>query len=163
MKKLFLFLSFMMATTSSCDPPLITWIWSVKNSTEQTLKIRFIPQTHQNSPAYGQYDTIIIPKDGNLTFYSITADANQYHASFSDYFRASTTMYGNDVYLQILSEDDVVLKTWNYSDADLFDRRFFDESAWHYKKGPGQGAFVIASYSWIFDILPEDIESTENQ
>ncbi len=57
--------------------------------------------------------------------------------------------FGEDASWQILSEDGTaVLRTWRYSDRDLPNQRFFDESSWSF-----------AGTTWTFEILPDDILS----
>ncbi len=75
---------------------------------------------------------------------------------FSFWVRA-VKEFGEDASWQILSENDVVLKTWNYSDYGLPNQQFFEESSWHYSQIPGRSAFVTTEFLWTFDIRPEDI------
>ena len=135
----------------SCDPPQNAWIWLVKNNTEQTLKFKF--------PYSENYQTKTLePGDGIFISDILTNTSRPHNIDFYDYFRKVVSEYGENVYWQILSEDDVVLKTWSYSDRGLPYQRFFDKTSWHYAQGSGFG-FVVADYSWTFEILPEDISS----
>ncbi len=154
MKKLLLFFTVTaIALTTGCDPRGNSWQWWIKNSTDQVLKLKhfsYMPYT----PAYGT--AIILPGD------SIVLDRIGHKPKvslrFDDYFEKSAGSYGENVYWQLLSEDDVVLRTWSYSNKNLPDQRFFEESAWHFDKISGGDSFVIMQYIWTFHISPEDIQ-----
>ena len=56
--------------------------------------------------------------------------------------------------VDVLSTDDMLLKTWSFSSKDLPCKQFFKESSWqHYQEHKGE----YLRYTWVFDILPEDI------
>jgi hypothetical protein len=121
----------------------------------------YIPNYHSESPVYGHYGTVKIPPGGVVTLYGLTTETGKNdRLSLGYYFRRSANSYGEDVYWQILSEDGTELKTWNYSDIGSTDQRFFEESSWLYEEKPGEGGFIVAEYSWTFEIQPEDISLT---
>ena len=137
----------------SCDPPRNGWNWVVVNNTGQALTLKFpymgIDQTYILQP----WERVAITK------IHTTNVEERYNLNFDYYFEMVAGRHGDDVSWQLLSEDGIVLRTWDYSDRGLPDQRFFEESAWIKKPGPGQGAFIIATYSWTFNILREDIDS----
>ena len=160
MKKLLLFFT-VAAAVISCDPSYDGWGWRVRNNTEQTLKFNFISQRQQDSPTYGLYNTVTIPPGGAYSIYGTETRTNgRDRMRFDNYFINNVNSYGEEVYWQILSEDDVVLKTWKYSDMEMPDQRFFEESSWSLDILQPGGTFVDVLYTWTFEILPKDIQST---
>ena len=161
MKKLLLFFA-AAAVALSCDPPQNAWHLEIRNNTEQSLKFNYIAQRHRDSPAYGVYNSVTIPQGETLSIYGTTTNTGErYRMRLEDYFIKSAASYGEDVYWQLLSEDDIVLKTWSYSNKGLPDQRFFEESSWIYDHKLGEGARIEIDYTWTFDILPKDIQQTE--
>ena len=154
MKKLILFFAVVSLALTSCDPPQNAWIWLVKNNTEQTIKFKY--------PASQNYQVSTL-SPGESVFVSdiLYPKSRRYNLQFNDYFENITNEYGDDVYWQILSEDDVVLKTWDYSDKDKPGQRFFDESSWAYNQGNNGAQFIAENYSWLFNISSEDILPTD--
>ncbi len=152
MKKLLLFFAITAITLTGCDPEGDEWQWWIKNSTDQTLKFKhlsYVPRT----PAYS---TVTIAPGDSIVLYRVGLDKSR----FDYYFDKCAELSGEDVSWQILSEDNATLKSWNYSDKDLPNQRFFDELSWTYEKKIGRQAFIDMVHSWTFDILPEDITST---
>jgi hypothetical protein len=150
------------ALLTGCDPAQDAWNWKVTNQTEQTLKFNFIGHRLPRSPAYGLYLPVKIPPGKTIVLFSGTTRTGKRHSwHFGEYFNHWAGSHGEDVYWQILSEDDVVLKTWNFSDYGKPDQRFFNESSWKYEEKPGERSLIVTSYSWTFDILPEDIQQED--
>jgi hypothetical protein len=149
MKKLLLIFA-ATALFVSCDPVRNDWSWKIKNSTDQTLTLEFFDFILYE-PTYNTRS--LIPGESILL-----DEVGLNSRDFNDYFKKSVRAYGEDVYWRILSDNNVVLKSWNYSDRNLPNQRFFEESEWQYNQEPG-GAFVLMEYSWTFEILPEDITS----
>ena len=141
----------------SCDPPQNAWTWGVKNCTEQTLILKF-PEYSIRDNGTLVYRTVTLQQGYTATLYSSHTSEHRI-INFSYFFDTIVNRYGEDVYWQILSEDKVVLKTWNYSERHLSDRNFFEKSLWQYAQGPGGYGFVVADYSWTFEIQQEDISS----
>lgn len=139
----------------SCDPPQNAWRWNVKNNTGQTLKLKY-PEYSINDNNSPTYRIAIISQDDSIFIYGNTTDKKKV-LNINYFFNTMTGRYGEDIYWQILSEDDVVLRTWNYLERGLPEQRFFDESSWYKEQKNGDDAFVVMEYSWTFDILPEDI------
>jgi hypothetical protein len=145
---------------TGCDPPQYSWRWEMKNNTSQTISVKFIPRRHNDSASYGLYVSPTVAPGGVVVLDVFSTKMKKGKSvGFADYFRQSANSYGNDVYWQILSEDGTVLKTWNYSDINSPDQRFFNESSWDYKQGPGTDSFVVASHYWLFEISEEDINT----
>ena len=159
MKKLLICFVLAAVVLISCDPFYDVWAWRINNNTDQTIKFNFITQRHPDSPAYGLYQAVTIPPGGTYSIHGTeTRTYGRDYIVFSYLFSNSANLYGEDVYWQILSEDDIVLKTWKYSDMDVPDQRFFKESLWNYEKVPSEDNFVKIVHLWTFDILPEDIQ-----
>ncbi len=140
----------------SCDPPQNAWDWSIKNCTEQTLIIKF-PEYSIHDNGTPVYRTIILQQN-QAAFIHGSHTSKKRGLNFGYFFNTIVDRYGENIYWQILSEDDTVLKTWNYSDKRLPDQRFFEESSWKKEQGPGSG-FTITEFLWTFEIQPEDISS----
>jgi hypothetical protein len=151
-KNIFLFFCIALSAVS-CDPAGNTWQWSVKNNTDQTLKLSHLSFV----PYVPTYSTISISPGETVYLYRVTLEC-KYGSNFGDYFRKSAETYEDDVYWEILSEDDVKLASWNYSDRSLPDQRFFEESSWAFDSKPGQSARIVLQYTWTFEISPQDIE-----
>lgn len=150
MKKIVLLFCFAVFCVS-CDPPQKGWRWIVVNSTGQTLKLTY-PADNMSAT----YWTQPIAPDASLSIYGRATDKKD-NLYFDDFFKSIVSRYGEDVYWQILSEDDVVLKTWKFSDEHLSNPRFFEESSWNKEATSGNEAFITTECSWTFEILPEDI------
>jgi hypothetical protein len=156
MKKLILFLGVLLLLTS-CGRLLENWLvnnskdvwmWHVRNDTEQTLKLKFPSYSGKDITDYRTYEIeprVRIQIDGYT-------HKLQSGAKFGDYFKKCASVYGDDVTWQISSVDDVVLKTWKYSERDQPDQRFFIESSWETASEP---------HDFTFAILPEDITPTD--
>ncbi len=153
MKKLILILTGMLLCMS-CDPPQNAWIWAVKNSTDEVLKLKF-PIIDGNEANYNT--RIILPGDGIFLFTTHTNTGKRDRLNFDYYFDRYVSLHDEELSWQLLSEDDVVIKTWKYLNNDLPDQRFFNEASWHYNQGDGGYDFVEADYAWVFNILKEDI------
>lgn len=153
MKKLILlFTVAAIGMVTGCDPVSNSWEWWIKNDTGQTLKLTYF-NSLSRVPAY--VTGTLSPSDSIVLF-----KGNVEKAHFDNYFGISAEQSGDDVYWQIRSEDDEVLRTWYYSEINLPDQRFFDETFWIFEKRPSHQAFISAEYSWTFEISPEDIQST---
>ena len=155
MKKLLLFLV-VIAPFTSCDPLHNDGEWYVENTTEQTLRLKF---SYYSVDESGNTYYITIPTGRSMLIYGSDMPIKT-SPHFDYYFRRIIDLHGEDVYWQILSEDDVVLKTWNYSKKGLSDQRFFEDSSWAHSSEPGSG-FAETLFVWTFNILPEDIQSTD--
>lgn len=153
MKKLVLFFAVAAgAIITSCDPPQNAWVWIVENDTEQPIRFRF--------PYSDNYQTeTIMPGDNINLSIRHTNTGKRDNLRYDDLFERAVRDFGENVSWQITSENDEVLKTWNYSDKNLPDQRFFDESSWTYGTA-GRYQFIEAAYSWTFKIMPEDIQLT---
>ncbi len=151
MKNIILFLGAALLCVS-CDPVQNSWRWYVKNGTEQTLILRY--------PYYSihalEYQIFAIAPGDSVSIFSSSFDSRN-NLSFNYYFKKIIDNYGEDVHWQISSESEEVLKTWNYLNRGLPDQRFFEKSLWLYYDIPAHGAFFDVRYSWVFEILPEDI------
>lgn len=133
--------------TLCCDPPGNSGVWKIRNGTDQLLKFKcFLCMNYD--PSYG----IISVPPGESVLLCRTAFLLKARIEFDYYFSKC------GLYWQILSEDEVVLRTWDYSDIGLPDQRFFEESEWYFEQNPGQSGRTLMEYSWIFEILPEDID-----
>jgi hypothetical protein len=124
--------------------------WAIINKTEQSLKIKS-PYFMYNSISHryetnGDYRITMIEQGDTVVVMDILVGEN-----FEDYFTLCQNSYGEEVYWQILSEDDIVLKTWTNSDIEQLNQRFFEKSSWKYVSNK-QGN------SWIFEILSDDIK-----
>jgi hypothetical protein len=129
----------------------------IANGTEQTLKLKFplLNKKIQNYSETDKYDyKIYVVEPGmneQIDAYKIPY-GTEYR--FEDYFKKCADVYGEDVSWQILSEDDVVLKVWNYADVGQIDLRFFEETAWGPAGFVGDRGILV----YEFEILTEDIE-----
>jgi hypothetical protein len=147
----------------ACDPAQNIWIWAIENTTDQVLKFQYpgyaVNENGANADSY-YHTKMILPGDVIFIKTTKTKTGTQYGQYFDDYFKTFVSLHGNDIYWQIMSENGVPLKTWKYSEKDLPNQRFFDESEWHYSHKPGEDAFITTEYSWVFEIMSEDIEPT---
>ncbi len=165
MKKLLLFFTVaaVVAAMTGGDPPRTVREWHIKNSTEQTLKLKFLYHQFNNDDLrdYASFRIITISPEDSVMIEAVDFESRK-RIHFDYYFNNYVDSYGDDAYWQILSEDDEVLKTWNYSERDLPGQRFFEESEW--RRGRKiidlafYSSFVEAVYTWTFDIRPEDLQ-----
>lgn len=140
---------------SSCDPAQYGYVWQIVNNTGQTVQLKQ-PDLDPNQPE----NIVTIPPNETQVIYITTGGKirNQQTIYFNRCFEYYISVYGEEVYWQVLSEDGVILKTWKYLDRWLPDQRFFDETSWRKEfrseSGPG---FISGGYYWTFEILTEDI------
>lgn len=155
MKKLILFFAVVAGAvlTTGCEPPKNAWVWIVENNTEQLIKFEF-PYSDVS-----QISTIIPGGNIHISMLHLTGTSKHNGLRYDDLFEIVAQEFGENVSWQILSENDEVLKTWNYSAGNLTDQRFFDESSWTYEYIPGGPDYIAGTCSWTFEILPEDIQS----
>ncbi len=152
MKKLILF-SCIVIFCSSCAREFSDnyWRWGIVNNTDQTLVVKI---TNDNN----EYNVYSLPSETyEFLFENITRHRDK--MQFNDYFSKIANLYGDDVVWQILSEDEItVLKTWRYSDRDLPNQRFLDETSWSFQEWNASGGH---EHFWSFAILLEDIRPIE--
>lgn len=158
MKKVLLLLCIALLGVS-CKPwdfPGTRRSWLIDNHTDQTLilKCPFTESLFDDGP-YEYREFELLP-NSTITI-TVCSGRSKATLSYDFYYRTSAEKFGENVSWQILSEDGEVLKTWMYSDKDLADQRFFDESSWDYHEN---WEFIV-SESWKFTILPEDLQQAE--
>ncbi|MDR0907313.1 MAG: hypothetical protein LBM63_01680 [Rikenellaceae bacterium] len=137
----------------SCDPTQNAWSWNIKNSTGQTLLLKY-PNYTVHEFDFGYHTVTIMPGDS----YSIFSSTNNLktNLSFDYFFSQIFNIYGEDVYWQIMSESGEVLRTWDYSDMGISGQTFFEETSWHlFTDSDKVSGFIDRSFIWVFDILPE--------
>ncbi len=160
MKKLMMFLSLcglLLCVSCRLDKGdgKIPCAWQIYNGTAQTLILK-CPYSEWLPNVDLEYKELKLKPSATLEICKdrVTRDVD---SSLDYYFEKSAEKFGEDVSWQILSEDGVVLKTWKYSDKDLPDQRFFEESEWDYY----YNFEWLTSEMWSFIIQPEDIQPTE--
>jgi hypothetical protein len=162
MKKIMLFLGIIVLSVSCGklienwmnDIGSVSWQWYVFNRTEQTLLLKIHSNSISEIDYYEMYE--INPTTDNRVYKLDFPDRkSSYDVMFGEYFNKCANKYGKNISWQILSEDEVVLKTWNYFDFEKPDKRFFEESAWQY--GSDRSGSTSIRY-FTFEILPKDIE-----
>ena len=136
----------------ACDPPQDYHVgeWYAKNYTEQTLTLSFPPDRYWQNKDVAPGDSVLIQ-----IFYF------EYKGKIIPYFdRLPQRMVyysGENISLDLLSEQGDLLKRWRYLDKDLPGKQFFKETFWRYYERPG-GRFTTAITAiWVFDIMPEDL------
>ena len=122
-------------------------IWHIANYTEETLIFKY------PSVSNSVYLESELAPNSDVELYNVIIG---YFPPFDEYIKKSADMFGEDVYWQILSEDGTVLKTWKYSERELPNQRFFEESSWPHDK---TSEWLSVKNYWIFTISPEDIVS----
>jgi len=118
--------------------------WYVKNNTNQTLTLSFLPKRYWKNRDVAPGDSVPI----QMSKFTEKVKTKPYF----DLLPQTMVFYGDDI-VEVLSKDSVLLKTWNYADKDQPDKQFFKESSWRYYKNPKASMDAI----WVFDIMPEDI------
>ena len=152
MKKYFVILSVIMLFTS-CDPPrgYHNGEWYAKNCTEQKLTISFPPDERY------WVSRDIAPGDSVL----ILSHRFEYKGKIMPYFdrlpQIMVSYSGEDISLNVLSEQGELLKKWSYLDKDLSGKQFFKETLWRYYERPGGSFEAAITATWVFDIMPEDL------
>ena len=149
MKKLILLLGILsMGFQCEDDEVFDVTQWGVRNNTDQTIKLKYPDIGIETSQL--NYDIQSLNPGRSFRMYS--ADFKDAHRlPFNYYFNEIVKLYGEDISWQILSEDDVVLKTWNYSERGLPNQQFFEEAEWNNQLQPG----ILST--WTFEILPDHI------
>ncbi len=156
MKKLILLFCIALLCVS-CAPHHNSWVWAIENQTGQTLKLKFPSYAVNQMGSDFTYNMHTLSVGDNVFIRSVTKD-RKHNLHFDYYFSEVVDYCGEEVYWQILSEDDVVLKTWNYSDINALNQQFFEESQWGYMYGAGSRN-IETMFVWTFEIQPEDISS----
>ena len=130
------------------------WDWIVKNDTEQILILKYPSGNYIDHTSW--YDTYTLqPGDWAGIGHRAIRRGKKLH--FDNYFERIVSLHGQEVYWQILSEDQTsVLRTWRYSEKDQSDQQFFSESSWRFKQNSGGDG---QEYLWTFEIQQEDISS----
>lgn len=150
MKKI-VFICAIALISTSCDPP--NWIdthatsWYAKNNTDQILIITTSP--------FIETDAVVSPGDSVLIH---IFNPFQYLGtpSFDIFYDAWDGNPEQEKNISIFSKDKLLLKTWKYVDRNAAGRQLFNESYWrlYIKKSE---RYQEQTYTWIFDIIPEDI------
>ena len=150
MRKIILLFVIMLLIVT-CDPPIYyhKGEWYVKNYTEQTLTITF-PLNENNWS-----NRKVLPGDSiGIAYFGF-----EYRGKTKPYFYGfmppEMVSLGENLLLNVLSENGNLLKKWYYLDKDLPDKQFFKESSWRYYENMRSGDKITAI--WVFDIMPEDI------
>lgn len=154
MKKILIYFVILMLF-ASCGKMIERWMsgshacqWHVRNDTDQTLKLKFPSYSASESDDYRIYE---IEPGTRIQIDGYTVSKSGTNDEFDNYFKQCAKVYGEGVSWQILSEDDIVLKVWNYSDFDQSGQRFFEDSSWF------NGSEANGDSYHIFEIQPEDI------
>ena len=149
--------------STACDP---YWYmtsnygyWFVVNNTNQTLKLTYSP--------YNKYFDIKEVAPGNMIKVAECV-YSYYSPSEEPYFDKRLEQineYGIDTSFIVLSERGHPLKEWSFSDRNISGKHFYKENSWKYSR------HIIASYkkgdnieaTWVFEILPEDLEEESDE
>ncbi len=131
--------------------------WQIANGTEQTLVLK-CPYSESFLKSDLEYMESEVKPGDIVIICSGKINVREEDVHFDYYFKKCADEFGENVCWQILSEDNVILKTWNYSDIGKPDQRFFEESSWDYFPGDGEW-FALHINRWTFEIIPEDIVS----
>ncbi|MDR2911920.1 MAG: hypothetical protein LBV38_01260 [Alistipes sp.] len=129
--------------------------WRVRNSTAQTLVISPRPYAGPNTGSGAR--TLLAGEE--VVFYARSEKA------YRPYFEMVMVLWrgraDEEISFDVLSTEGVLLKSWRYDvDAAEADGRFFNEANWEYSSDFGKRRKKWAS--WLFEILPREIEQ-ENQ
>lgn len=136
----------------SCDPPehLDTHrtYWYLKNVTDKSISVTTVP---------GHLMSFLTINPGDsVCFHSFCPPQHWGTPSFDGLYDIWKKTTAQDRHTDILSNDGRLLKSWNYADRNAKGRQLFSESFWRlYIKKSEQ--YSEQTYSWVFDILPEDI------
>ena len=133
--------------------------WCIKNTTNQTLKLSdypydFLPVTVKDvSPG----DSIIIA--------DVEFEGSPKKPYFSYWLEIISRHGGEAASLKVFSESGILLEEWNYADRNLSGKQFFKESSWRYypniEEQYQNGGYIGAT--WVFEILPEDLEEESDE
>jgi hypothetical protein len=124
--------------------------WFIYNDTEQTLKLRVPSYSASDKKGYRVYEIEPQNREQIDGYGGVPCESDH---KFDDYFQKCANLYGVEACWQILSEDDVVLKTWNYVDFSKPNQRFFNELSWS-----SNSSNAIGYTNLTFAIKFEDIE-----
>jgi hypothetical protein len=159
MKKLLLFFCVVLFCISCVNDwwnYYTTKVWAIENHTNRTLVLRcpYSESESRSNPVLASDFEYREFKAAPTTRTVICKSAIplEHEPWFDFYFTKSVEAFGENVSWQIFSEDGEMLKTWNYSNKDLSDQRFFDRFAWDDTREWGLWG------SFTFDIRTEDIQ-----
>jgi len=146
-----IFLLVIVLLFTECTPPQSYHYgeWYAKNHTEQTITLSF--------PPYERYwqSRDVAPGDSVL----IQIYEFEYKEKIIPYFdrlpQRMASFSGEDISLDLLSEQGDLLKRWRYLDKDLPGKQFFKETLWRYYEKIISGDKITAI--WVFDIKPDDL------
>lgn len=138
--------------SASCDPPKYMKThdayWYVKNHTDRPLKV--LAPSHASN--------YIVVNAGDSSYFYAFSPGQQLGAPPFDLLLWNTPE--QDRHIDILNEQDLLLKSWKYTDKDVEGRQLFRESCWRlYTRDFEYSTQLI--YMWVFDIYPEDINLDE--
>ena len=121
----------------------------VKNCTDKTLIVKF-------SSSYNHYiapgDSVLV---GGIFFLLEDKTMHCFDAVMHDWHTSPPVPIE---VCELLLGDSILLIKWNYSDRNLSGKQFFNESSWRYYENIRIGGRAAKTGTWVFDILPEDLE-----
>ena len=146
-----------------CDPPHYDskGAWYVRNCTAQSIKLEIAGKIENP-----YFDQLIAPGDSIQIFHMGFVhrknevpffDAIHLQSLWSERAEQSwNNVNEQDRYIKILSEEDVLLRTWKYPEKDQPGKQFFNESAWKYNINLNENDYYAIA-TWVFEVQPEDI------
>lgn len=142
-----MFISFQTVILAVCDPyfPENDARWYIKNDTDHAIKI-----------ANGnQADGVINAGD--------SAKINSVTLQYAPYFECLFSIWDKSPeqirYIDVLSVDDELLKTWRYSEKSEPGKQFFKSSSWHLYEFRESLGYEEVDSKWVFEISQEDIDN----
>ncbi len=172
MKALFLFLLTSASTFlfSSCVfkdafesmMEILTWQeanWTIVNTTDSRLFVKTMDiDITNNDVAIQPSGMLPLMPDSTFDLASVSQNLMLEKIVWSDIYKLLDDK--NIVYVNVFSEDAVLLKTWRIDQTDVGTHNLFDESQWRfddleYSKYPI--ASPILKLNWYFEIRPEDL------
>ena len=137
-----------------CDPPFELTNdgdWNIKNMTDKSITVKRLSN--------GTEETFLVSPGGSVKVFEISLylSSGGELPVFEDLIHNTHTggysvfdKYSNYSAIQIFAGDNVLLKEWNWADADAADLpEFFDES--HWRKYTQKKSKEETRISWIFD------------
>jgi hypothetical protein len=149
---------FMAGSCEKFPTPDSSSLWRIKNSTGQTLRITVPPRSLiVTYPVSDPIDNRIVPEHPIALMLRDIYDGPV--PPFDSLLDVWNNLTEEDMFFEVFSNEGLLLARWNYSDKDMPGRQFFNESSWQYHEEIGGEGEIKAT--WTFEILPEDISSTQ--
>ena len=133
--------------------------WYIKNITDQMLILPYSSYSFLNKD-----DKAITPGD-SIIIADVEFEGSPKKPYFSYWLEIISRHGGEAASLKVFSENGHLLKEWSYQERDFTGKQFFKESSWRYypniEEQYQNGGYIGAT--WVFEILPEDLEEESDE